>query len=60
MEAAWAQEGLEELVRFKVRSGGSEEIHLVQGKKNSHKIVGVARWHQKADTMKPESQKSSQ
>ena len=45
---------------FKVRSGGSEEIHLVQGKKNSHKIVGVARWHQKADTMKPESQKSSQ
>ena len=37
---------------FKVRSGGSEEIPLVPGKKNPSKIVGVARGHQRADTLK--------
>ena len=69
--AAWAQEGLEELFKFKVRSGGSEEIPLVQGKeqwlsfagaalithvqgeRNPSKMVGVARGHQRADTLKP-------
>ena len=38
---------------FKVRSGGHEEITLVQGKRNTGKIVGVARGHQRADTQKP-------
>jgi len=32
----------------------------VQGKRNPRKMVGVARRHQRADTLKPESQKSSQ
>ena len=65
---------------FNVRSGGSEEIYLVQGeeqwlrfagaalkrypmskvRRNPRKMVGVARRHQRADTLKQESQKSSQ
>ena len=32
----------------------------VQGKRNPRKMVGVARGHQKADTLKPYSQKTSQ
>ena len=32
----------------------------VQGKRNPSKMVGVARGHQKADTLKPYSQKTSQ
>ena len=58
--AAWAQESLEELFHIKVRRGGSEEIPLVQGKRNPSKTVGVVRGHQKADTVKPQSQKTSQ
>ena len=38
---------------FKVRRGGGEEIPLVQGKRNPGKMVGVARGHQRADTLKP-------
>ena len=38
---------------FKVRRGGSEEISLVQGKRNPRKMVGVARGHQSADGLKP-------
>ena len=45
---------------LKVRKGGGEEIPLVQGKKNPSKTVGVARGHQRADTLKPYSQKTSQ
>ena len=45
---------------FKVRRGGGEEIALVQGKRNPSKMVGVARGHQRADTLKPYSQKTSQ
>ena len=45
---------------FKVRRGGGEEIPLVQGKRNSSKMVGVARGHQRADTLNPYSQKTSQ
>ena len=37
-----------------------EEIPHVQGKRNPSKTVGVARGHQKADTLKPYSQKTSQ
>ena len=37
-----------------------EEIPHAQGKRNPSKMVGVARGHQKADTLKPYSQKTSQ
>ena len=37
-----------------------EEIPHAQGKKNSIKMIGVARGHQKADTLKTYSQKTSQ
>ena len=36
-----------------------EEIPHTQGKRNPSKTVGVARGHQRADTLKPYSQKSS-
>ena len=35
-------------------------IPLVQGKRNPSKTVGVARGYQRADTLKPYSQKMSQ
>ena len=38
---------------IKVRTGGREEITLVQGMRNPSKMVGVARGHQRADTLKP-------
>ena len=37
-----------------------EEIPHAQGKRNPSKMVGVARGHQRADTRKPYSQKTSQ
>ena len=37
-----------------------EEIPNAQGKRNPSKVVGVARGHQMADTLKPYSQKTSQ
>ena len=37
-----------------------EEIPHAQGKRNPSKMVGVARGHQRADTQKPYSQKTSQ
>ena len=37
-----------------------EEIPHAQGKRNTSKVIGVAREHQRADTLKPYSQKSSQ
>ena len=37
-----------------------EEIPHAQGKGNPSKMVGVARGHQRADTLKPYSQKTSQ
>ena len=37
-----------------------EEIPNSQGKRNPSKMVGVARGHQRADTLKPYSQKTSQ
>ena len=45
---------------MKVRKGSSEEIPLVQGKRNPSKTVGVARGHHRANTLKPYSQKTSQ
>ena len=38
----------------------SEEIPHAQGQRNPSKMVGVARGHQRADTLKPYSQKTSQ
>ena len=38
---------------FKVRRGGGEEIPLVQGKRNPSKTVGIARGHERANTLKP-------
>ena len=38
---------------MKVRKGSIEEIPLIQGKRNPSKMVGVARGHQRADTLKP-------
>ena len=37
----------------------SEEIPHVRGKRNPSKMVGVARGHQRPDTLKPYSQKTS-
>ena len=37
-----------------------EEIPHAQGKRNPSKMVGVARRHQRADTLQPYSQKTSQ
>ena len=37
-----------------------EEIPHAQGKRNQSKMVDVAREHQRADTLKPYSQKTSQ
>ena len=37
-----------------------EEIPHIQGKRNPSKMVGVARGHQRADTLKPYLQKTSQ
>ena len=37
-----------------------EEIPHAQGKRNPSKMVGVARGYQRADTLKPHSQKTSQ
>ena len=37
-----------------------EEIPHTQGKRNPNKMVGVARVHQRANTLKPYSQKTSQ
>ena len=37
-----------------------EEIPHAQGKRNPSKMVGVVRGHQRPDTLKPYSQKSSQ
>ena len=56
----------EEIPSSKVRSSGytllehREEIPHIQGKRNPSKMVGVARGHQRADTLKPYSQKTSQ
>ena len=43
-----------------VRSKGHEEIPHVQGKRNPSKTVGAERGHQRADKLKPQSQKTSQ
>ena len=44
----------------KVSSSGHEVISHVQGKRNSSKMVDTERGHQRADRVKPQSQKSNQ
>ena len=41
-------------------AGAAVKIPHTQGKRNPSKMVGVARGHQRADTLKPYSQKTSQ
>ena len=41
-------------------AGAAVKIPHVQGKRKPSKMVGVARGHQRADTVKPYSQKTSQ
>ena len=42
------------------RGGGREDQPHAKGKRNPSKTVGVARGHQRANTLKPYSQKTSQ
>ena len=49
-------QGKEQRLHFR----SHEEISHTQGKRNRSKMVGVARGHQRADTLKPYSQKTSQ
>ena len=51
-------QGKEQQLRFAVAAVKS--IPHAQGKRNPSKTVGVARGHQRADTLKPYSQKTSQ
>ena len=44
----------------KLSGGSREEILHVQGKRNPSKTVGSERGHQRADRLKPQSQKTSQ
>ena len=47
-------------VASKVSSDGCEEMPHVQGKRNPSKMVGAERGHQRADRLKPQSQKTKQ
>ena len=51
-------QGKEQQLRF--AGAAVKRYPHVQGKRNSSKMVGVARGHQRADTLKPYSQKTSQ
>ena len=46
-------QGKEQWLHF---AGAAMEIPHIQGKRNPSKAVGVARGHQRADTLKPYSQ----
>ena len=50
-------QGKEQLLRF---AGAAVKRYPRQGKRSPSKTVGVARGHQKANTLKPYSQKTSQ
>ena len=59
------KDGGEEIPLVKARNCGFAfwnsrgDIPHVQGKRKPSKMVGVARGHQRADTLKPQSQKTS-
>ena len=44
----------------KVSSGGHEEIPHVQGKRKLSEMVGTERGQQRADRLKPQSEKTNQ
>ena len=44
----------------KVRSISHEDVLQVQGQRNPSKMVGAGRGYQKADKLKPQSQKTNQ
>ena len=50
-------QGKEQWLHF---AGAAVKIPHAQGKRNPSKMVGVARGHQKANTLKPYSQKTNQ
>ena len=62
----WTYAALEQQVDQKryptsnVSSSSLEETAHVQGKRNPSKTVGAEREHQRADRLKPQSQKTSQ
>ena len=45
--------GGEEIPLIQGKEGRGEEIPLVQGERNPSKMVGEARGHQRAETLKP-------
>ena len=54
-------QGKEQWLRYALLCWSSrEEIPHVQGERKPTKMVGVVRGHQRADTLKPQSQKTSQ
>ena len=61
LEGRWEEttliQGKEQQLCF---AGTAVKIPHAQGKRNTSKMVGVARGHQRADTLKPYSQKTSQ
>ena len=61
LEGRWEEttliQGKEQQLCF---AGTAVKIPHAQGKRNSSKMVGVARGHQRTDTLKPYSQKTSQ
>ena len=48
-----------ETLYLNVRSSGGEEIPQVQGQRNPSNLVGAERGHQRADRLKPQSQKTN-
>ena len=69
----WRRRAKRSYSTFKVRRGGGEEIPLVQGKQqwlsfaraavkrhHTSKVREIQVRHQRADTLKPQSQKTSQ
>ena len=56
-------QGKEQWLRFAgaaVKRYPTSKVRETQGKRNPSKMVGVAKGHQRADTLKPYSQKTSQ
>ena len=53
-------QGKEQRLHFAGAAVKRYPMSKVQGKRNPSKMVGVARGHQRADTLKPYSQKTSQ
>ena len=71
-EAEWFYEDLQDLLELAPKKDilfiigdwnakvGSQEIPHVQGKRNPSKTAGAERGHQRADRLKPQTQKTNQ